>query len=59
MTDECCPLCKSNVGKLRVLFVEHVMSKKSNMEAWAKGDLKFADLIAELDEARGKEHERV
>jgi hypothetical protein len=54
---ECCPLCKSKVGKLRVLFVEHVTSSQKFMKQYFDGTLTFKSWLNDLDEARAEENE--
>ena len=49
-SDECCPLCKSDVGKLRVMYVNHVTSSEKLMKQYLDGTLTYANWLNDLKE---------
>lgn len=56
MTSECCPLCKSNVGKLRVMFVNFVTSTEENVRKYFAKELTFESWKADLKKAMGEDN---
>lgn len=51
MNGECCPLCKSKVGKLKVMFVEYVTSSEKTMKKYFDKTLTFEMWLNEMEKA--------